>query len=465
MTKIAFLSFDWDYRIISEYYLGLQERLKGQGDVQVVIFNAFGRYYSSLRPKESSFKILSLCDLDSFDGFLIQGNRSWPPALRQQVVDEAVALGKPVVSINYDLAGAHTVGTNNYQEEFDLVSRVVSDHGCKKAAFVNGLKTSAEAQARMQGFIEACEKLGIQDARLYQANWQKEAGVATAKKLLRKPHDLPDVVFCCNDDLAVGLQETLQEAGVRVPEDVMVAGFDNRESELGATPHITTIDRDYQNIAVTALDTILSLLEGKEVPAGVSSHARHILAESCGYASPAAQDNLDGSHEALNGFYEALRDFQLGVLDADSVYAVMECCELVLHMLGCNNVLVSLNDAYLHSATPMDANAYGLISHLMARSSTAVTLPCDREHIYASFATTELLPSEIAFDAPLYVVSPLRHNEACIGMLVTEGVSPVMRHGLLALFLGMLSAAIEIERKNELLRAFSAHLSELPAHD
>lgn len=453
MKRVAFLSFDWDYKIISEYYFGLQERLAAHRDVQLVIFNAFERYYSSLRPKESSFQVLSLCDLEKYDGFLIQGNRSWPPALRQRVVEDAVALGKPIVSINYDLAGAHTVGTDNYQAEYDLIERVLSDHGCHKPAFVNGLRTSGEAQARAQAFRDACEHHGIKDVRFYQANWQKEAGIATADKLLRQPHDLPDVVFCCNDDLALGVQETLLAAGVRVPEDVMVTGFDNRVISREATPRITTIDRDYRTIAATALDTILDLLDGADLPMSVASPVRHILSESCGYPTI---DEREASDDGLEVFYTALMDFQSAAFDADSLYGVLECCERFLPRLGCANTFVSLNSLYRDAHDTRKANVYGPTSYLVAKSGQAVHLACDNDHIYAPYATKELLPSVTHFDGSLYLVSPLRHGETCIGTLVTEGVPLVERHGLLAFFLGILSGSIDIVKKTKLLREAQA---------
>ena len=105
MKRVAFLSFDWDFEIVSEYYLGLQDHLRDCDGVQVVIFSAFGQYYASHKPKESTFEIFTLVDIDAFDGFLVQGNRTWPPENRQAFVNEAISHGKPVVSINYDLEG------------------------------------------------------------------------------------------------------------------------------------------------------------------------------------------------------------------------------------------------------------------------------------------------------------------------------------------------------------------------
>ncbi len=463
MKRVAFLSFDWDYKIVSEYYLGLQEHLRDQHDIQVVIFNSFAHYYASHQPRKSTFEIYSLCDLGEYDGFIVQGNRSWPPDLRQEFVDKAVANGKPVVSINYDLIGAHSVGTNNYLEEYELVTRVLLERECKHPVFVNGLKTSVEAQARAKGYRDACEQLGVEDVRFYQANWQKSAGVVTAKKMLRKRYDLPDVVFCCNDDLAVGVLETLQDAGVDVPGNIMVTGFDNRVVGQRSQPRITSVDRDYRAIAVTALGMVMQLIGGEDVPAEVFSPARHILTESCGYVGAADASSKPDCKpdEELDRFYEILGDFQFAALGSESLYTIFENCEQFARELDCPNAYISLNDGYINQAAPRDANTYGRLSHLVACRGRARTFACDDEHVYTTYETRRFLPPEIAFDAPLYMLSPLRHNEACIGLLITEGVPKALRYGFNAFFLSVLSSSIEAARKSDLLRMAHARLGYL----
>lgn len=456
MKRVAFLSFDWDYEIISEYYLGLQNQLRNRNDLQVVIFSAFGHYYASHKPDASSFEVFSLCDLNDYDGLLIQGNRTWPPELRQQIVDKATAMGKPVVSINYELDGACCVGTNNYQEEFGLVYRILRERRCKKPAFVNGLKTSAEAQARAQGYRDACARLGIKDARSYQANWQMEAGVVTAKKLLRRRSDLPDAIFCCNDDLAVGISQTLQEAGIRVPQDVLITGFDNREISQRATPRITTIDRDYRTIAATALDTISKLMNGESLDRQVFSPAKYILSESCRYPNEPDSERLNALYtinNSLKRFYEVLGNFQFAVAGAESLFALLEICELFSRELDCSNVFLSLNGNYYPSEDTATSGTYGAVSHLVARRKRTAALRCNSEHVYASFDTMKLLPPDVPFNQPIYTVCPLRHNQTCMGTLVTEGVPSIMRYGFLAFFLTMIATAIESEHMKELLQA------------
>ena len=454
MKRVAFLSFDWDYEIVSEYYLGIQDHLVDRDDLQVVIFSAFGHYYASHKPDASTFEVFSLCTLEDYDGFLIQGNRTWPPEIRQQLIDKAVELGKPVVSINYDLTGAHSVGTNNYMEEYGLVYRVLYDTDRKKPAFVNGLKTSAEAQARAQGYRDACARLGINDARFYQANWQLDAGVVTAKKMLRKRDDLPDAIFCCNDDLAVGVMETLQDAGIRVPEDVVITGFDNREINQRVSPHITTIDRDYRTIAATALRTIEELMDGAEVPDQVFSPAKHVLAASCGYPAVPDSERIHALYETNNSlrrFFEVLGRFQFAILSTESLYAILENCELFSREIDCPNVFLSLNERYIDPKSTSDAQTYGPISRLVARKIRSASA-CDGNHVYARYETSRILPSDTPLDQPIYTICPLRYNETIIGYIVIEGVPTVMRYGFVAFVLTMLSAAIENARKGMLLK-------------
>lgn len=455
MKRIAFLSFDWDYKIVSEYYLGLQEYLRDRTDVQVFIFNAFGHYYASHMPKPSTFEIFSLYDPADYDGLIIQGNRSWPPELRQQLVDKTVELNKPVVSINYELPGAHSVGTNNYQEEYDLVYRVLHERGCQHPAFVNGLKTSNEANARAQGYRDACAKFGINDARFFQANWQMSAGVITAKKMLRKRNDLPDVVFCCNDDLAVGILQTFQDAGIRVPEDVLITGFDNRVIGQNTSPRITTIDRDYRAIAVTALRTIIQLLDGASMPQQVFSPARHVLAESCGYtAQPEAErlDALMATASSMERFYEVLSEFQAAVMEAESWFSLLENCELLARDLDCSNTFLTLSDGYVSSRTPEAVSTYAATSYLVARNGRDYAMSCSSEHVYAAFETRRILPESIDLDGTLYMASPLHHGGTCMGMLVTEGVPAAVSLGFTSFFLTALAISLETLRRGELLK-------------
>lgn len=469
MKRVAFLSFDWDHEVMDAHYEGMREWLSCHEGVQLVIFDAFAQQ-TGYGPEEGSLDIFELCDLDAYDGFVVQGNRAWPPEMRQQLVWRMRKLGKPVVTINYALEGAVCVGTDNFEAEFGLVSKVLQERGCTRPAFVNGLISSWEAKDRTQGYWAACSELRVSSPRFYQASWERESGVETALKMLAAPDELPDVVFCCNDDLAAGVQETLQAHGARVPEDVLVTGFDHRDMGLKADPPITTVDRDYRAISQKALDVMAALMDGEDVDDFVPSDARYVLTPSAGYANGGESDEraaqeLHATDSVLRHFFEVLAKFQPAVLGCDSIQGIIRECERYFGELQCPNVYLTVNEDYLASGAVLTATPYGDFSLLVAHRGDGFEASCDERHVYARFASKEILPPQAVMNNPLYMVYPLRQGTACIGTLVTENASPILGHGFLTIVLTLLSSSIEGALRREVLQEVNTRLDDLYVHD
>ena len=466
--RIAFLSFDWDYEVVSEYYLGMQEYVQDRSDIQLVIFNAYGHYHVNFVEDSEASTLFALCKIDEFDGFIVQGNRVWGPEARQDFVNRARAAGKPVVSINYALDGTYVVGTDNYQAMYDLVDRLLSERNIDNPAFVNGLETSAEAQNRAQGYLDACADHGIGDPQFYQASWQIEDGEALARLLLADEKPLPQIFFCCNDDLAIGMQEVFVGQGVRVPEDVMFSGFDNREISRCADPRVTTVDRDHRSCGATAIDAISRLVHGEDIPRDLYSPVRYYLRGSTGHKQEEESTDtgsLFSVNNSLKRFYEVLTSFQSSVYGARSLASIFHACEYFASAARCPNLYMSISDRYLHFDTAQDLGRYAPVSHLVACENTDGLDPCDERHIYESYAAEEILPTSVPMEAPLYVVYPLRQGADHVGIVVTEGVSPAMGHGFLPFCLTMLSAGMINMRNVELLRMANSRLDNLYVHD
>lgn len=468
MKNIAFLNYDWDYEIMSAYYNGMQDYLNQDADVRLVIFHAFGRY-EDLELQADAFEVFSLCDLPRYDGFILQGNRMWPPAMRQDLTDRLRALGKPVVSINYELAGACSVGTNNYEAMRELVEAVLTGQDCRRPAFVNGFATSREARARAQAYRDVCAERGYEQAEFFEAGWETERGVEVAERLLARDEPLPDIIFCCNDDIAVGVMETLQEGGVRIPEDVRVTGFDNRENSMRAQPRITTVDRNYRLIGQTALAEVVALTRGAAFRPQVSIPSTCLLSPSSGFPNaPHFKEDVAKSlytmEHALKDFYEQLFRFQPSVLVADSIPAIVDECERYLPAFGCADSYLTINEDYFINNSGDGTLPYGPRSLLMAATNPARPLRRDPEYVYARFPSRELLPRELA-GGQLYVVYPLRHGSECIGTMVTEGVSPSLKYGFVTFILTLLSGSIESVRKQMALQSANRHLDNLYVRD
>lgn len=119
------------------------------------------------------------------------------------------------------------------------------------------------ARLRLLGYRSALEAAGIRYDKtlvLPAPAWRREAGRVAVHRLLARP-DPPDALFCFNDLLALGAVRGLYEAGVRIPDDIAVVGFDDIEESQFSVPSLSTVAPDKVALAAQAVACMASRLE------------------------------------------------------------------------------------------------------------------------------------------------------------------------------------------------------------
>ncbi len=117
---------------------------------------------------------------------------------------------------------------------------------------------------RLQGFLQALREAGQEtDPTLLipMDSWHRANGAEAMRYLLSLKHP-PDAVFCFNDLLALGAMSVLHEAGLHIPRDVAVVGVDDIEDGHYATPTLTTIAPDKEEISRLAVSLLLGRIKG-----------------------------------------------------------------------------------------------------------------------------------------------------------------------------------------------------------
>ncbi|AHI00305.1 LacI family DNA-binding transcriptional regulator [Kutzneria viridogrisea] len=120
------------------------------------------------------------------------------------------------------------------------------------------------AEVRLRGYREALAEAGIapDPALVLPAmSYHRPDGAEAMRRLLTLPEP-PDAVFCFNDLLALGALRTLLSSGVRVPQDVALAGIDDIQDGRFSTPTLTTIAPDKEQIAEAAVTMLLERVNG-----------------------------------------------------------------------------------------------------------------------------------------------------------------------------------------------------------
>jgi LacI family transcriptional regulator len=106
-------------------------------------------------------------------------------------------------------------------------------------------------------------------------------GFACAQRLLNLP-DPPTAVFAANDQSAFGVYQAAHQAGLRIPADLSVVGFDNIPQAASISPPLTTVDQSIEHMGFLATELLVRLITGRELANNICTIPVHLVArESC----------------------------------------------------------------------------------------------------------------------------------------------------------------------------------------
>lgn len=229
---------------------------------------------------EGARSIFDAINYDLIDGLIIDGSPFYGTDLLHQLTDACHSRRLPVIATDAVVPGCVSV-ISDYHEAFkQLMTHVIVDHGAKDTFFIAGLKEEEHSIFRVSCYQEVLQELGLpEDPRniAYGDYWEGPAS-GIVEDLIATRAKLPDAIFCANDTMAHGVIDTLHAHGYRVPEDVIVTGFDGLSSSRIFKPHLTTCESDPDIQAAECLRLI-----DENVPDGVIKLPHYPrFAASCG---------------------------------------------------------------------------------------------------------------------------------------------------------------------------------------
>jgi DNA-binding LacI/PurR family transcriptional regulator len=204
---------------------------------------------------------------DAVDWLLRQGVDA---IILSDPVDEGVELrvdpNVPVYSFGRSIPPAENLlpGDFNADATREVVEHLL-DLGHERVWHVAGPATWFAARERVDGWRAAHEDRGIEPPPPVEGDWTPASGYEAGRRLLREPD--VTAVACANDDMALGLIRAFTEAGLRVPERVSVAGFDDTPAAAYLDPPLTTVRQQFDADAVRGLGVLLRRLGA---PAGAA---------------------------------------------------------------------------------------------------------------------------------------------------------------------------------------------------
>jgi LacI family transcriptional regulator len=229
--------------------------------------------------REASY--LEHCKYRGVDGVLLAANKMFTDEIQSVLSSEIKC-----VSVETNYPNQHTVISDNRMGSLQALEYLYF-LGHRKIAHMACPLTSVAGQERYSAYKEFLKSKGIEENPKYLVEtnaFKPEEGIAAATQLLQQAwDDLPTAIYCGYDEIACAAMTTFRAQGFRVPEDLSIVGFDNVAITGFTTPTLTTIEQDRAAIGQNAADTLIKMIEGKELnqPLDMRIPTKLIVRNSC----------------------------------------------------------------------------------------------------------------------------------------------------------------------------------------
>ncbi|NLC79041.1 MAG: LacI family transcriptional regulator, partial [Ruminococcaceae bacterium] len=430
MKKIAIFVSHWSEEQ-AKYFLEGAKRRTLEGGVRVSMFSSYGDFDGDKPVNFGEYNVFYLPDLSLFDGAIVVANSIYDKTVLDNLVSHINAYGVPLILADYDTGDdkAYFVGVDNYDGISQIVEHLIIKHHCKKLHYVSGPDKDRENIERLQAFEDTTEKYGIpkENTDVIHGMYQFADGLSTGAKYVSGQLELPDAVVCANDLMAAGVCDVLLDNGVRIPDDVIVTGFDNYEFSQHYKIKFTTFDRPKEDLGYICLDRILKLTNGEKSERQTKIRGRLVLSESCGCNEEQYENNLDYIRRIYitnvtgNNTYSSTKELTDTLLSAKDFETMLVALSNFSSTYFSNPPLLVIDDGFYKSMFRSSEDkrlmrGYSDKSHLFYYSEASEKL-CE-----ISFSTRELIPEKMQKQKEniFNFFMPLHFQGKCMGYIVAD---------------------------------------------
>ncbi|TWI61530.1 transcriptional regulator, LacI family [Pseudoduganella lurida] len=185
--------------------------------------------------------------------------------------DDVAALGERganIVVVNNAVSG---LGEQAFQVDHRqggaLAAAALLEQGHRRIAVISGPSAAPDNVERIEGFVGELQRRGVDTQGMWiaESDFSPEGGFAGAKELLASDYPFT-ALFCANDEMAVGALSHFQEAGVAVPQQVSVLGYDDTPSAEFSAPRLTSVHVPWRDVVLAGMNALLNRCYGGERP-------------------------------------------------------------------------------------------------------------------------------------------------------------------------------------------------------
>lgn len=210
--------------------------------------------------------VFDLLPYSKLDAILIMDEAIKSRTVSMKIIEKAKEHNIPVIVIDGKYEGVPCINFD-YEKGFELIARhMFEEHHIKKPIMMAGIPGNSFSKTREDIFIKLCKEFDIpfDDGMISYGYFWAEPCIKALEEVLKSGREF-DSVICANDIMAINVCDELSKAGIRVPDDVLVSGFDGIEEAYFTSPLISTASCETSLLAHACVQSLERILRGESV--------------------------------------------------------------------------------------------------------------------------------------------------------------------------------------------------------
>lgn len=259
-------------------------RKANEKNYKVFLFNSFTDLFIDNDYTRGESSIFSLSDSEMLDALVVL-----PEAIKSKDVINRIAAaahksGTPLISVDGMTQGCCSIVFNCADTFESIVRHIVKDHGCKRINILAGTEGNSFSEMRIDCFKKVLAENNIEfdPRRLAYGDFWDQPARRAMEGFFESDLPFPEALICCNDAMALTACQVIREHGLKIPDDVIVTGFDGIEAEKYVVPRLTTAAANIDMLADAAIGAIEKLLAGERVDDVIEIPYQIRISQSCG---------------------------------------------------------------------------------------------------------------------------------------------------------------------------------------
>ena len=252
----------------AEVLKGIELCAKANG-CNVAAFVWFSGNFEKGSHNLGELNIAMLPDLNLFDGIILFADAFHVEDNKEKLERMLEKVTCPIVSVGCRYKNAPAVWADNYAGMRCLLEYLVKDRGMRKLHFVKGVEGNVDAEARYKAYLDVLKenKIPLEPERVTQGDFYVIGGEKAAREVLESSLPFPEAIVCSNDTMAITVYDILAKKGYRMPEDVLITGYDYTYECRVHYPQIISVKVNAFEMGEQACGTLLRMISGEQTEA------------------------------------------------------------------------------------------------------------------------------------------------------------------------------------------------------